>query len=395
MQRPLPPSPAARRWCEMIEQTRCHRRLDRRSSTPRLLDRSRMSRILDPRFRGDDKESRVTGSKPMFDLKELERAHEIVGQAVPPTPAHAWPLLAERLGACRRQAREPHADRRLQGARRAGLSRPAEARAAECAADRSRRPPAITARASRSRHAVTACPRRSMCRPGNSVEKNAAMRAFGAEAGRAWRRFPGRRARKRCAARSSTACDIGAVVPSRPGSGGSDLCARTAPDGVRSRRALRSDRAGLGHLRLHHGARSARPEDRDRRRAVDRGAVLCALVRGRQGRDHRTPATRARTAWRRAVPDAEAVAIILKGASRIVQVSDDEIGAAIRAYWTDTHNLAEGAGAAPLAAALQEKERSARQARRSDPDRRQYRFRPVPEMGCERMARRRASRAIA
>jgi threonine dehydratase len=36
-------------------------------------------------------------------------------------------------------------------------------------------------------------------------------------------------------------------------------------------------------------------------------------------------------------------------------VSDDEVGRAIRAYWTDTHNLAEGAGAAPLAAALQEK----------------------------------------
>src|SRR5882762_4512222 len=35
----------------------------------------------------------------MFDLRELERAHEIVGQAVPPTPAHAWPLLAQRLGA--------------------------------------------------------------------------------------------------------------------------------------------------------------------------------------------------------------------------------------------------------------------------------------------------------
>ena len=38
-----------------------------------------------------------------------------------------------------------------------------------------------------------------------------------------------------------------------------------------------------------------------------------------------------------------------------MQVTDDEIAAAIRAYWTDTHNLAEGAGAAPLAAALQEK----------------------------------------
>ena len=55
------------------------------------------------------------------------------------------------------------------------------------------------------------------------------------------------------------------------------------------------------------------------------------------------------------VPDEEALAIIRKGAARIVQVTDDEIGAAIRAYWTDTHNLAEGAGAAPLAAALQEK----------------------------------------
>ena len=47
------------------------------------------------------------------------------------------------------------------------------------------------------------------------------------------------------------------------------------------------------------------------------------------------------------VPDPDALAIIRKGASRIVQVTDDEIGAAIRAYWTDTHNLAEGAGAAP------------------------------------------------
>jgi threonine dehydratase len=55
------------------------------------------------------------------------------------------------------------------------------------------------------------------------------------------------------------------------------------------------------------------------------------------------------------VPDADALAIIRKGASRILQVSDDEIAAAIRAYWTDTHNLAEGAGAAALAAALQEK----------------------------------------
>lgn len=42
--------------------------------------------------------------------------------------------------------------------------------------------------------------------------------------------------------------------------------------------------------------------------------------------------------------------------SRIVTVTDDEIAAAIRVYWTDTHNLAEGAGAAPLAALMKERD---------------------------------------
>src|ERR1700730_5690445 len=35
----------------------------------------------------------------MFDLRQLEQAHAIVGAAMPPTPAYAWPLLSERLGA--------------------------------------------------------------------------------------------------------------------------------------------------------------------------------------------------------------------------------------------------------------------------------------------------------
>lgn len=59
------------------------------------------------------------------------------------------------------------------------------------------------------------------------------------------------------------------------------------------------------------------------------------------------------------IPDRAALAIILRGAARIVTVTDAEIAAAIRAYWQDTHNLAEGAGAAPLAALLQERDRMA------------------------------------
>src|ERR1700726_149252 len=35
----------------------------------------------------------------MFDLAQLEHARSVVGAAMPPTPAYAWPLLSERLGA--------------------------------------------------------------------------------------------------------------------------------------------------------------------------------------------------------------------------------------------------------------------------------------------------------
>lgn len=53
-------------------------------------------------------------------------------------------------------------------------------------------------------------------------------------------------------------------------------------------------------------------------------------------------------------PDAEAFEIIKNGVDHIVQVSDDEIKSAMRAYYTDTHNLAEGAGAIGLAGMMQD-----------------------------------------
>ncbi len=57
------------------------------------------------------------------------------------------------------------------------------------------------------------------------------------------------------------------------------------------------------------------------------------------------------------VPVEEAFAIFSAGADRIVAVSDDQIADAIRLYYKTTHNLAEGAGAAPLAALMQERSR--------------------------------------
>lgn len=55
------------------------------------------------------------------------------------------------------------------------------------------------------------------------------------------------------------------------------------------------------------------------------------------------------------VPDEAALALIRRYAERILTVSEAEIRHAMRVLYCDTHNLAEGAGAAALAGALQEK----------------------------------------
>lgn len=55
-------------------------------------------------------------------------------------------------------------------------------------------------------------------------------------------------------------------------------------------------------------------------------------------------------------PDEEALAILLDNVDHIVRVSDDEVEESMRHMFTDTHNIVEGAGAAPLAASLKERE---------------------------------------
>ncbi len=58
-------------------------------------------------------------------------------------------------------------------------------------------------------------------------------------------------------------------------------------------------------------------------------------------------------------PLAEVIDTIRKGTARFIKVTEDEIAHAIRVYFDDTHHVAEGAGAAPLAALIQERERMA------------------------------------
>ena len=66
------------------------------------------------------------------------------------------------------------------------------------------------------------------------------------------------------------------------------------------------------------------------------------------------------------VPDEEALAIMQAGMERLAEITDDEVAEAIRILYSDTHTLAEGAGAAAFAALM--KERGTLQAKRSDGD---------------------------
>jgi threonine dehydratase len=58
------------------------------------------------------------------------------------------------------------------------------------------------------------------------------------------------------------------------------------------------------------------------------------------------------------LPAAQAMEVIWANVARIVEVSDAEIAAAMRFYFQDAHNVAEGAGAAPLAAAIKDRHQS-------------------------------------
>ena len=55
-------------------------------------------------------------------------------------------------------------------------------------------------------------------------------------------------------------------------------------------------------------------------------------------------------------PNESALSIARRGVERVIQVTEDEVAGAMRAFFTDTHNVAEGAGAAALAALIKDRE---------------------------------------
>jgi threonine dehydratase len=293
----------------------------------------------------------------MFSLSELQAALSLVHESMPATPQYAWPLLAERCGVevwVKHENHTPTGAFKLRGglvyAERLRRERP-HVRGI-VSATRGNHGQSLAWAGRRYGIGVTVVVPR-----GNSVEKNAAMRAFGAHLIEHGDDFEmAREEAERLAVSEelefapSFAPDLvkgvatysmelfrGAplldalYVPIGLGSG---ICGAIL---VRDLLGLTTEIIGVQAAGAPAYARSF---EEGRAMALNRAETHADGVAVRQ-------------------PDPDAFAIIRAGASRIVAVSDDAIAAAIRAYWTDTHNLVEGAGAAPLAALLQERERMA------------------------------------
>src|SRR5690348_2376589 len=117
----------------------------------------------------------------IFDLGQLERAQAIVGTAVPPTPVHAWPLLAERLGTSVLVKHENHTPTGAFKVRGGlvyldRLKREQPDARGIISATRGNHGQSLAFAARR--HGM---PATIYVPHGNSAEKNRAMRAFGAE----------------------------------------------------------------------------------------------------------------------------------------------------------------------------------------------------------------------
>ena len=288
-------------------------------------------------------------------LAEIEAAAEVVYREFQSTPQYPWALLSERLGAdcwVKHENHTPVGAFKIRGGLTFfdGLKQRGELPREVISATRGNHGQSIgwAARA-HGVHCTIVVPR------GNSVEKNAAMRALGVELIEHGDDFTdssdhaARLAEQRGALR----------VPSFH----RDLVRGVATYWWEFLRAVPQLDAAYVPIGLGSGACAAIAA----RQALGHRARIVGVVSSHAttyadslaaGRVVEAPATTQLAdgmAVRRA--DAGALAVLREHLDHIVQVSDGEVAAAMRAIYVDTHNVAEGAGAAAFAAAMQERER--------------------------------------
>lgn len=290
----------------------------------------------------------------MLTIQDLEIAGRIVYEAMPPTPQYAWPLLSQEAG-CEVWAK--HENHTPIGAFkvRGGLVHMRLRR------ERGQTRGVITATRGNHGQSIPFAARREgiastiIVPHGNSLEKNAAMKALGAELIEAGADFDeARETALRLAGergldmvpsfhqelvmgvatyaqelfRSAGELDV-VYVPIGLGSG---ICGTIS---VRDVLGLKTEIVGV--------VAEAAP------------AYALSFEKGEPVPTNSAASFADGMAVR--IPSADAFSIIAKGAARVVRVSEDEIASAMRSLYSGTHNLAEGAGAAAYAALLKEKDK--------------------------------------
>ncbi len=287
-------------------------------------------------------------------LSELRAAAAQVHAHVSPTPQYPWPLLAERIGCSvwiKHENHTPTGAFKIRGGvvYMAGLKR----RQPECrgviAATRGNHGQSIAVAASR-----FDLPATIVVPEGNNPEKNRAMAAQGARLVVHGDDF---QAALEHAQERAVADDLHMVPSFHPdlvmgvASYALELFDNVADlDVVYVPIGLGSGICGVIHARDALGLRCAVVG------VQAEGAPCYALSfeRGQPVSTNRCDTFADGVATRVPVPDA--VGVINRGAARVVLVSDDQILRAQGILLQDTHNLAEPAGAAPLAAALAEQD---------------------------------------
>jgi threonine dehydratase len=287
-------------------------------------------------------------------LNDLETAAALIYKSMPPTPQYRWPLLEARVGTTVWVKHENHTP--VGGFKiRGGLVYVDELYRA------GPKPNGVIS-ATRGNHgqSIGFAARQYGIRAavvvpvGNSIEKNAAMRSLGVEViekgrdfqeaseiademavARGWHRFPSFHPLL-VRGVGTYALELFRAVPDLhtvyvPVGLGSGICGVIA---ARDALGLRTEVVGV----VSEGAPAFAL-------SYDQGRVVSHEVTTRvaDGMACRTPVE-------------PALSVARNGAERVIKVSDDEVKSAMRAFFEDTHNTAEGAGAAALAALLKEKE---------------------------------------
>jgi len=291
----------------------------------------------------------------MFTLAELEAAVPVVRAAMPPTPQFAWPLLRQRTGVdvvVKHENHTPTGAFKVHG----GI-----VYVDRLKRERPQVKGVITAtRGNHGQSLAFACGRAGIACTvvvpfGNSTEKNAAMQAFGAELIEHGRDFD--EARERAAE----------IAQER---------------GYEYGKSFDKDLV-LGVATYAHELFTAEPKLDAVFVPIGLGSGICGVIGARDALGHKAQvfgvvSDRANTYKRSLdagrlvptnsaltfadgmavrIPDAQAFAIMQAGMAGLIEVTDDAVADAIRALYTDTHTLAEGAGAAAFAALMGERDK--------------------------------------